>query len=212
MERRRWYKLGIKEKKAAKEIKDSKKAKSGYTEKEGGTADESDEQNEEYDLDDEEADDRIILSQTGEKLDSREALKNDLFGYIDENGTVVYINIEDDLDFSEQEKDASCEVTGDNNVEEKERALENGRKLEISEDELPQNVTIDMQLHSELPGLKAESMDILKDPQSTSQPKTEEEKHSFFCRYFTEQRQPCPRINPCLMIRLILYCFSFFFT
>jgi hypothetical protein len=209
MERRRWYKLGIKEKKAPKQMKDSKKVKSGNAEKET-MADDSDADAEEDDAEEDETDDRVIISQTGEKLDSREALKKDLFGYIDENGTVVYINIEDDLDVAvEQDEEASSEIIRNNHEEEKSQVMEKMKELEITEIELPQDVTADMEVQADSPVLKEESTDIDMDlPRSSSLvpvPKTEEEKNSFFGRYFSEQRQPCPRINPCLMIRLVLF-------
>jgi hypothetical protein len=104
LDRRRWYKLGLKQKKAkltTEERRAERKLKRGA---EPGTAGgEDDDQSEMSDADSEgseaeddesDSDDAATGNKTG-GVDAVRAEKGDFFGYIDETGNVVYINLND---------------------------------------------------------------------------------------------------------------------
>jgi hypothetical protein len=203
MERKRWYKLGLKQKKVAltKEAKaEARKLKiaKAAAEKGEGSEEEISESDDEVDEDEE---NEIIIMRNGDRVINAQA-KNDLFGYIDENGNVVYLDIEDeaDGDTANLEEGGEKSLEPVSTVSEKEEAkleeiipiVEEMKKIDIAAEVATQEeVSNDLSLLKEDPERK---MDL---------PQTEQEKTTFFGRYFDEQTQPCPRINPCIMTRYV---------
>jgi hypothetical protein len=104
LDRRRWYKLGLKQKKAkltTEERRAERKLKRGA--EPGAAGGEDDDQSEMSDADSEgseaegdetDSDDAATGKKTG-GVDAVRAEKGDFFGYIDETGNVVYINLND---------------------------------------------------------------------------------------------------------------------
>lgn len=107
LERRRWYKLGLKQKKAKLSTTEKKEArrvkqKSAADGAEGGDGDDLSDNgsgDEGSDMDDSDDDDEEggagNTTNTG-AVDAVRAEKGDFFGYIDETGNVVYINLKDE--------------------------------------------------------------------------------------------------------------------
>lgn len=105
LERRRWYKLGLKQKKAKLSTTEKKEArrvkqKSAADGADGADGDDQSDTgsfDEGSDMDDsgDEADAAEGASASG-AVDAVRAEKGDFFGYIDETGNVVYINLKDE--------------------------------------------------------------------------------------------------------------------
>lgn len=202
MERRRWYKLGIKQKKvqltkeekvAARKAKQTgnAKGKSKSTNEMEGDNDGVEDNDEEDEEDDEEED--IIISKDGNRLENPH-IKNDLFGYIDENGNVVYLDIEDE--FLGDESTIPPLPVQKNSEEQTSILVEDGVSTITQSEKLVVGIE-QVTVHLETTQLVADS----EAKPDIPLPQTDLEKSTFFGRYFNEQKQPCPRINPCLMIR-----------
>lgn len=210
MERRRWYKLGIKQKKEqlskqakaeARRLRQAEK-KSGID----GEEEEQDDAEESDDEEDNEIEDNIILSKSGERLTGVKVNDKDLFGYIDETGNVVYINIEDELGLEAAMENVQLEKADNSPLQETSNTVveESTSLTDITPEILPADdnklrVTIEepvkaiVEVEKQEEGETAVSSIIL--------PTTDLEKSTFFGRYFEDQHLPCSRINPCLMTR-----------
>jgi hypothetical protein len=228
MERKRWYKLGLKQKKAVVTKEQKAEARKLKIAKEK-LANAEDEDSEDEAVEDDEDEEEIILAKTGERIENSHNLKNDLFGYIDENGNVVYLNI-DDEEFEDgenppAEKTQEIKSTEGIEVEAAPPVIVSLEALEIN-DIGPIDIPV-VANKSKTQSLKKEELgdenesdddDEANASSNIALPQTEQEKTTFFGRYFEEQTRPCPRINPCIMTRfesifyfISLNLFSFVF-
>lgn len=119
LERRRWYKLGLKQKKAKLSSTEKKEArrvkqKSAAEGADGADGDDqsdagSEDEGSDLDVSDDEDEDGAKNTNLSGAVDAVRADKGDFFGYIDETGNVVYINLKDD----DGEEGDGMQVDGD---------------------------------------------------------------------------------------------------
>lgn len=217
MERKRFYKLGIKKKKdpAAGNNKGKKDAQAG----------EEDDSDGEHDDEDDDEDEEDIAKQP-----TLEELQQELFGYIDESGQVVYIEAE-----PEDEEEWGVVMECDNNAAEAAAVTTALETMTVSQESAnavivtvtdvvaddmevvePVVDTNDIQLTEEslatvgsvvaFSGLTARSAATTTKKASgnavtDATTAVEVIGHHNIATYFKNQISPCPRINPCLIIK-----------
>jgi hypothetical protein len=214
MERRRWYKLGIKQKKEpmskqakseARKLKLANQAGLKVSHENGDKDEDEDDDSDEGEDDD--VEESIIISKDGQRLTGVKVNEKDLFGYIDETGNVIYINIEDEFGLEENLDNLNIENSDQPESNTSAVPLNSTQTSVTLVDISPEIVDGPKQI-VEQPVKTIESPEELdgeEDPVPENSalplPTTELEKSTYFGRYFEDQRQPCSRINPCLMIR-----------
>ena len=226
MDRRRWYKLGLKQKKdkvSSAERKLNKQAKaeklaaiaSNLSLKENESQDIPDDISiESYESDDD-ADDADGAVDGG-KLKGSSA-HEDLFGYIDENGAIVYITYDQEMDVDHEEGTVSIPTPiGSAVVNSDDMEIASKKESSISTNSASaRSPTVESAIGSpqvvkEDPGktLVAEN-DLSCEEMATVPSSNKGASSSNLASFFSSQEQPCPRINPCLMMRLLLISLAF---
>lgn len=253
MDRKRWYKLGLKQQKAkltAEEKKAQAKAKAAArlnaaqvaaakgapkrarTEddgsddgEDGDSGDEGQqeeavplEESEDEEEDEEEGDDEIIIDALSGGRVSATALKGkgELFGYIDDNGDVVYLHVDDmeDEEGEEEEvggeglKDAAIAATPASASAPAAIGLED-ITTSLEETHLPSaSTTAGASTTSAIPTAITGTKTSSSAPPTTTVPTSVPVRTlptlrnaEDFARFFSTPVEPCPRINPCTMIR-----------
>lgn len=181
MEKRRFYKLGIKKKKEAG-------VKGPVKELEGG-GDESDAERDEDD--DDEANEYAAQSRIAEE----EEHQKEMFGYIDESGAVVYI---DANEFNESEAADGLSASIDVMVisEESANAVSDISAPIVVEDIVVATVPEPV-VQIPTPGT-GKNVVVVAETE-----KTPEVGHQTITQYFQSRTSPCPRINPCLIVKYV---------
>ena len=102
LDRKRWYKLGLKQKKAKLTSEDRRNTRKLQKLKERNNEDDEDlSDTSDIDNSDNEDDDEDVNMNDLGIVDNDRAEKGDFFGYIDETGNVVYINLKDEEEVGE---------------------------------------------------------------------------------------------------------------
>jgi hypothetical protein len=223
---RRWYQLGIRsaatesaeEKKAKKAAKRAAKAASKQAAAAASAAD-SDEDASDSDSDDDDEEDDVLLlpgnsSNGGANNNSSAAQQNidtsNMFGYIDESGAVVYINMADMEDESGSASDTAEGSTDTNitagvsnlSVSEPAPAPVGVADVAVIIPNTTPTATASSTVASSSP-VKATTLSSFKaaaaDPAALTLGAITCQQN--LSKYFLNRTEPSPRINPCLMIR-----------
>eukprot|EP01038_Epipyxis_sp_PR26KG_P009482 gene9482-12773_t len=187
LERKRWFKLGLKQKKIITEKK-SKKIRNNHEKLMIDSNDANDiigvnvqQNDDEEDLDDDEEEE----DENDDGTYNNENNKKELFGYIDENGNVIYINL-DEMDEAEIKLD---DIKVDVNL----------LNLKLSENEQKNRIKMnsnDFNGHNE-------DEKLLHSKSNNDDLKANEENNtnSSVNKYFIVNNEPCPRFNPALIVK-----------